>query len=40
MYNPYEMNIILYKENFFITASGLDEGVVEGPDLPVLEDDE
>lgn len=36
MYNPYEMNIILYKENFFITASeNLDDGDVEGPELEI-----
>lgn len=40
MYIKYTMEIVQYHENDFVVASGLDEGAVEGPDLPVLEDDE
>lgn len=40
MYEKHEMDVIHYEKNAFVVASGLGEGAVEGPDLPVLEDDE
>jgi len=41
MYEKLELEIIRYETNVFVVArENLGEGAVEGPDLPVLEDDE